>query len=56
MKQEKHVPSLVIYLTEDKKCFQIVNPSAKFDGNWSLLIAAIIGSHGMNKHYGSKIL
>ena len=56
MKQEKSQPSLIIYLTEDKKCFQIINPSDKFDGNWSLLISAIILSHGMREHYGTKIL
>ena len=54
--KQKSYQSLKIFLTKDHKCFQIIQPTDKFDGNWAHLISAILISHGMKEHYGFNIL
>ena len=54
--KERPLQSLKVFLTEDHKCFQIIAPTQKFDGNWGHLISAILVGHGMKKHYGFNIL
>ena len=54
--KERPLQSLKIYLTQDHKCFQIITPTQKFDGNWAHLISAILVEHGMKRHYGFNIL
>ena len=34
---------LIIYYTADKKSYQVVQPSEKFDGNWAALVQHITG-------------
>ncbi len=54
--KERPLQSLKIYLTQDHKCFQIITPTQKFDGNWSHLISSILVNHGMKEYYGFNVL
>jgi len=54
--KQKSYQSLKIFLTKDHKCFQVIQPTEKFDGNYSHLISAILLSHGMREHYGFNLL
>jgi len=56
MEKLKQTQSLKLYLTKDHKCFQVIQPTEKFDGNWAHLISAILVGHEMKEHYGFNIL
>ena len=45
--------TIVIYFTEDKKNFQVIKPSPKFDGQVSKLVQHITKSGGYQKNYHS---
>lgn len=42
---------MIIYLTKDKKQYQIIRPSNQFDGNWQGLADYLTGSYWSGNIY-----